>query len=79
MHRPDAVRILDFPHAVEHLTAAAQARFGLGSADITAWVNRQAGVLCHGDPDLVLRAIRELPRGANDPAVAQTVADATLA
>ena len=27
--RPDAVRILDFPHAVEHLTAAAQPSLGI--------------------------------------------------
>lgn len=39
-HRPDAVRILDFPHAVEHLTTAAQATFGEGAA--TAWLQAQA-------------------------------------
>lgn len=79
LHRADAVRILDFPHAVEHLSAAAQARFGLGAAESTAWVNRQASMLCHGDPDLVLSALRDLPAGANNPAAAQAAADATLA
>jgi len=29
-HRPDAVRILDWPHAAEHLTAVAEACFGGG-------------------------------------------------
>ncbi|MDE3076563.1 MAG: hypothetical protein KGJ86_14160 [Chloroflexota bacterium] len=37
LHRANAVRVLDFPHAVEHLAAAARARFGVGSADTTAW------------------------------------------
>ncbi|HEY8694057.1 MAG TPA: ISKra4 family transposase [Chloroflexota bacterium] len=79
LHRPDAVRILDFPHAVEHLAAAAQARFGPGSAAATAWLNRQASVLCHGDPDLVLSALRDLPAGGMDSTAAQAAADATLA
>lgn len=30
-HRPDAVRILDWPHAAEHLTGVAEALFGTGT------------------------------------------------
>ena len=41
-HRPDAVRILDNPHAAEHLTTAAQAVWGGGSAAATAWLAAQA-------------------------------------
>jgi hypothetical protein len=33
--RPNAVRILDFPHAVEHLTAAAQPSLGIGTPVFT--------------------------------------------
>lgn len=28
-HRPDALRILDWPHAAEHLSAVAEAVFGV--------------------------------------------------
>jgi hypothetical protein len=31
-HRPDAVRILAFPHAVEHLATVGRAVFGAGTA-----------------------------------------------
>ncbi len=79
MQRPDAVRILDLPHALEHLATAAQARFGPGSAEASAWLSQQTAVLRHGDPDLVLSALRVLPAGAADPATAQTASDATLA
>lgn len=78
-HRPDAVRILDFPHAVEHLTAAAQATFGAGSAAATAWVTAQAHTRKHADPTLVLLALLDLPvRAAPDPQAAATARRATL-
>lgn len=32
LHRPDALRILDWPHAAQHLTALAEALFGVGTA-----------------------------------------------
>ena len=47
--RPDAVRVLDFPHAVEHLTAAAQAALGSGTAATSAWMGEQAHRLRHGE------------------------------
>ena len=54
-HRPDAVRVLDFPHAVGHLAAAAQTTFGPGTAATAAW----------------LAALRTLPVAeATDPAAA---------
>jgi hypothetical protein len=37
--RPDAVRILDFPHAVEHLTGAAQPVLGTGTPGFTEWLD----------------------------------------
>lgn len=78
-HRPDAVRILDFPHAVEHLTAAAQATFGPGPAAAT-WLAEQAHALKHEDPLTLLTALRHLPTaGADDPPAAATARNATLA
>jgi len=79
-HRPDAVRILDFPHAVEHLNSAAQATFGVGSAAAQSWLTEQAHTLKHGEPGQVLAALRELPTAtATDPPAAAHVQAQTLA
>jgi hypothetical protein len=45
--RADAVRILDFPYAVEHLTAAAQPVLGLDTPELRLWLDRQAHTLKH--------------------------------
>ena len=78
-HRPDAVRILDFPHAVEHLTSAAQAAFGVGGERAAAWIAAQAQTLKRGDPMAVLLALLDLPvRAAPDPQGAAAARRATL-
>ncbi len=59
-HRPDAVRVLDFPHAVEHLSTAAQAVFGPGTAAASEWLGVQRHALRHGREDAVLSAVAEL-------------------
>ena len=59
-HRPDAVRILDFPHAVEHLGTAGRAVFGAGTAAFSEGLGIQAHTFKHGDPDQVLAALRAL-------------------
>lgn len=77
-HRPDAVRILDFPHVLEHLSRAAQATFGPGTAATAQWLEEQAHILKHGDPADVLAAIRALPTAtAHDPVAAAAARDAT--
>lgn len=76
LHRPDAVRILDFPHAAEHLTKAAQAVWGAGSAAATAWLDQQLHELKHGDPDQVLAALALLPASTTE---AQAIRDGVLA
>jgi len=79
-HTPDAVRILDFPHALEHLSAAAQAVFGAGSAEASDWLGRQAHALRHGDPTVVLQALTDLPVDqARDPEAADKARAAELA
>jgi hypothetical protein len=60
-HAPDAVRILDFAHAAEHLSAAAHAVWGSGTAATSEWLGRWLHELKHGDPDAVLTAVRALP------------------
>jgi hypothetical protein len=59
-HRPDAVRILDFPHAVEHLATVGRAVFGSGTAAHSEWLGAQAHTFKHGDPAQVLAALRSL-------------------
>ena len=80
MHRPDAVRILDFPHAVEHLAAAAQASLGAGTPATKAWLDEQSAVLRAGNPDTMLAALRALRTpAAADPLLAEAARDNALA
>lgn len=60
-YRPDAVRILDFCHAAEHLGNAARAGFGTGTAATSEWLGKQLHELKRGDPNQVLVALRALP------------------
>jgi hypothetical protein len=58
LHRPDAVRILDWPHGAEHLAQAASAVFGTGSAQSAQWLHVQLRELKEGDPEVVLAKLR---------------------
>jgi hypothetical protein len=79
-HLPQAVRILDFPHAAEHIHLAAQAAFGPGTGETSEWVGKWLHELRHGDPDRVLAALRELPvERAVDPASAAKTRDEVVA
>jgi len=60
LHRPDAVRILDWGHAVEYLAAAAQAAYGAGTVRAQTWLAQQRHALTHEDPQTVLTALRAL-------------------
>jgi len=62
-HRSDAIRILDFPHAVEYLTRAGHEAFGAGTVATSEWIGTQAHALKHTGPDSVLAALRALPPG----------------
>lgn len=62
-HRPDAVRILDWGHSTEHLSAAAQAVFGAGTAQTSEGLGGQLKELKHGDPEKVLNGLRGLRDG----------------
>jgi hypothetical protein len=59
-HRPDAVRILDWPHAVEYLGAAAKVVFGPETPAATAWLTQQKETLLHGDPAGCLTRLADL-------------------
>jgi hypothetical protein len=60
LHRPDAVRILDFPHAVGYLAQAAQAVWGVDSDQARRWTQQQAETLRDAGPESVVAALRAL-------------------
>ena len=79
IYRPDAIRILDFPHALEHLTLAAQGCFGAGTLAAQTWWRKQAHDLKQEGPTPVLAALRLLPiAAAADPAAAAKAQRETL-
>lgn len=72
-HLPHAVRILDYPHAVEQLTRAAQACFGPGVA-ADDWLRTQCTELREGSAAAVCQAVSQLPvTHASDPTEAYRV------
>jgi hypothetical protein len=58
--RDDAVRILDFAHAAEHLGVVAKACFGAGTASASEWLGLQVHALRHGQEETVLATLAEL-------------------
>lgn len=80
LHRPDAIRILDFAHAAAHLSAAARAIWGQGTEATTAWLDTWLARLKEGDPADVLEAVALLPvEQAADVGAATAARAATLA
>lgn len=72
-HLPDAIRILDFPHAAEHLSRVAHACFGPGPEG-QDWAKTQRDRLLAGDAEAVCQAVSELPATqAPNPAEASVV------
>jgi len=59
-HRPDAVRILDFPHGAEYVAAIGQAAFEDNPAAVHPWLAEQLHYLKQDGPRPVLTAAREL-------------------
>ena len=73
LHRPDAVRILDWCHAAEYLARASQAAFGSGTGEASEWLGRQLHELKHGEPERLLENLRELGRELGEGAALKTV------
>lgn len=59
-HRPDAVRILDFPHASSYVGKIGQATFGTASPELAVWFNAQLHKLKHQGPDEVLAELSDM-------------------
>jgi len=80
--RPDAVRILVSPHAIEHLTAAAQPVLGTATPELIAWLDQQAHTLKHATDGArqVLSAVAGLPiHRALDPTAVTEPRDRSVA
>jgi hypothetical protein len=57
-HRADAVRILDFAHAAEHISAMGQAAMSAGSEVGDDWLAKQLHALKHEGPRQILADLR---------------------
>lgn len=68
-HRPDARRILDFPHAGERVAKISQAKLGEDTPEMQAWLTQQLHQLKHTGPAAVLIELRllveSLPQSAD--------------
>lgn len=60
LHRPDAVRILDWGHGAEHVAEVGQAMYGVETPATKAWLKAQLHELRHGDSETVLSDLRRL-------------------
>lgn len=59
-HRPDAVRILDFPHAGGYVAKIGQATFGADTPALAAWLKTRLHALKHQGPEGLLAELREM-------------------
>jgi hypothetical protein len=70
-HCPDAVRILDFPHAVGYLHTAAHAAFGQDSPEAAQWLDTWVPRFKTEEPEVLLTALRTLPTPTQEAATAK--------
>lgn len=59
-HCPHATRILDFPHAAEHVNGVGEALYGERTTESRAWLEEQLHRLKHEGPDELLRELGSL-------------------
>jgi len=59
-HRPDAVRILDFPHAGEHIGQIGEFLYGEGTTQAQEWLKGQLHRLKHAGPEDLLTELHQL-------------------
>jgi hypothetical protein len=63
---PTAVQIVDFPHAVTHLSAVARAFFGEANTVVEEWVEARIQELLHDRVAAVIQAIAALSPGTDE-------------
>lgn len=59
-HRPDALRILDFPHAAGYVGRIGQATYGADTPELAAWLKTRLHTLKHAGPDALLTELGQL-------------------
>jgi hypothetical protein len=59
-HRPDAVRILDFPHAGDHISLIGEHLFGEGTPQAKEWITQCLHRLKHEGPGELLAEFHQL-------------------
>jgi len=59
-HRPDAVRILDFPHAGEHISQVGEFLYGEDSPQAQEWLKERLHRLKHEGPDSLFTELHQL-------------------
>jgi hypothetical protein len=59
-HRSDAVRILDFPHAGEHIGQVGEFLYGEGTPQAQEWLKEELHQLKHTGPDGLLTELEQL-------------------
>lgn len=67
LHWPDAVRILDFPHAAEYVSAIGEAVRASGRRLPRRWLDGVLHRLKHEGPDRVLTHLHRLGERCQDP------------
>ncbi|MEO6892521.1 MAG: ISKra4 family transposase [Ktedonobacteraceae bacterium] len=67
LHRPDAVRILDFPHAAEYVSAIGEVVRAKGGRLPARWLDGVLHRLKHEGPDRILRHLSHLCERWQDP------------
>jgi len=67
LHFKDAVFILDWYHAVEHLALCAKAAFGEGAEECARWYERMKEKLWLGQIETILQAIEKQSRRVGPP------------
>jgi hypothetical protein len=67
-HRPDAVRILDFPHGASYVSGIGQGAYGEGTPETQHWLTTQLHQLKHEGPHDVLVELRGLVQAHPDNA-----------
>ena len=74
-HRRDATRILDFPHASEHVAVVGRLLYGEATPAFAAWFEPLCHDLKHADPELTLQELRHTIKRAQVEALSpETVA-----
>jgi hypothetical protein len=78
MHRADAVRILDFGHAAEHVSAIGRISYGDGTEAFKQWLTAQLHELKHGAPETVIATLHGLRDIMTESGAAGDAARATM-